>query len=320
MGRGIRLSCCLALASAAIAAGFQFEKTIEVDRHYDAGYAKIELLGVCKATETKATCWDANGKPAPKLAEEFKETFEYGDYQHIPLKLGRKTRVAVFRVTRAPSADEQAGIDANFQTTGSTIQWVTQRQRHYNDPIQLKTVTFLAKPAEKEGQAIASMRYTFPKSEPLRVAEGESLLYQDMTYTVRKFGPTDSAPHHLAYAGNLKWVIAMTAEGKEKRPEAYWTAIGHDGLAIQAVDPNGEPVFAPGGPPYFQPGQVDASGKPVVPQKIAATINTGYGNVPIAGNDYILYTNIDPRKVKEIRARSVSSLRLTIKGIPLEPK
>ena len=152
------------------------------------------------------------------------------------------------------------------------------------------------------------------------MAEGESLRYQDMTYTVRKIGLSELAPQRTPYGENLKWVVAMTAEGKDKRPEAHWTAIGHDGLAIQAVDPNGEPVFSPAGVPYVQPGQVDASGKPLVPQKVAATITTGYGSLPFAGDDYILYTNIDPSKIKEIRARSVSSLRLTIKGIPLEPK
>ena len=320
MGRDIRLSCCVALAAAGALAS-QYEKIVEAVRNYDAGWAKIELLGVCKASETKAMCWDAIGKPAPKLEAEFKESFEYNDYRHIPLKLGRKTRVAVFKVTRTTSDDDQFGMNVNFQSNvGGDFDWSPRGQSDHREPVQFKTVTFVSKPAEKEGQALANLSHNFPTSEPLRCAEGESLNYRGTKFAIRKVGEAGSIPAHLGNTNNSRWVIAMTAEGRDKHADAYWTAIGHDGLAIQAVDPSGVPVFAPAGLPYVQPGQVDASGKPFVPQVLHATVTTGYAPRILAADDYILYTNIDPSKIKEIRARGVTSLRLTIKGIPLEPK
>ena len=318
MGRDKCVFACLAVLTAG-AIAFQTTKGAEGVRNYDTGFAKVELLGVCRATETEASCWDSEGKPAPDLEQDFKGAIS-SEHRYLPLRFGFKTRVAVFRITNPPYNDPRGTIDTYFQSSsGGSFDWPNRSSSSSDEVrVELRPAVIIAKLTETEGSATTTIRRTAPASKRMPLKEGASIDYLGSTFTLRKIVKSTADQTTVVNFGGARWVVAMTSNDKEGLPPTMsWVAIDNDGLVIRAVDKEGNPVLVSGVPNYM-PNQ-GIPGRTNAPQIFPSSFTANQVRAPGGGDDYTIFSNINPAKIKEVYAFGSSTEKLTIKGIPLEP-
>ncbi len=303
----------------AAAFSMQAGKPIEADKSYDTGVAKVELLGVCRASETEVECWGPDGRLDETLREQLKDLFLRNEFDSVPVRYGTRTRVAIFRFTNPWNYDPRGTIEAYFQSSRGSLSW-PNRMSSSEDPqrVEVRATVIFAKPHEQNGQVSTVIRKSAPPSKRMAIKEGASLDYVGSRFTVRKIAkvPAD-APPTFGISGS-RWTIVMTATNQLGYPlQLGWTAIGKDGLVIRAVDAKGTPVLVD--PSAIQP-VFSRSGFEQPSKYSRAVFGSSAGlRVPMEGDDYLITTNIDPSKIKEVYLVGSSTERLTIGGIPLEP-
>lgn len=305
-----------ALGFCAIA--IQTGKGVIAERSYDAGFGKVELLGVCRASEIEISCWNGDGKPALDLEAELKATFLTSDSTSVPTRYGWKTRIAVFRFTRESYDDPRGYIYPYLNSAQSGFTWPDHSS--YQAPYSvIRSATIFAKPNEMTAQVTTSIVRKVPASEPLPAKEGAKIDYLGSTYAIQKILKTALDPVVYGREGAGRWLIGMTAGSKGGAPaRVFWTAVGKDGLRIRAVDAVGNPVAVD--PDYF--AMLQGQDRQQATSKIRlfeAKFEPAPYNEPRVAEDWSLYTNINPAKIKALYATGNSSEKLTITGIPLEP-
>ena len=75
---------------------------------YRGPEGKVELLGVCSVTETEIKCWGPDRKPQKEVLEMVKQRFESNESVSVPVKFGKKTRLAVFKFTIPPASQRKS--------------------------------------------------------------------------------------------------------------------------------------------------------------------------------------------------------------------
>jgi len=318
MGREKYVFACLAVFTVG-AIAYQSATGAEGVRAYDTGFAKVELIGVCKATETEASCWDGEGKSAPDLEQDFKGAIS-SEHRYLPLRFGFKTRVAVFRITNPPYNDPRGTIDTYFQSSsGGSFDWPNRGTSSAEEVrVEIRPAVIIAKLNDAEGSASTTIRRTAAASKRIPLKEGASVNYLGSTFTIRKIIKSTADPATFINLGGTRWVVAMTSNDKDGLPPTMsWVAIDNDGLVIRAVDKEGTPVIVSGVPSYMPNAGIP--GRAGAPQILAASFTSNQMRTPGGGDDYTIFSNINPAKIKEIYAFGSSTERLTIKGIPLEP-
>jgi hypothetical protein len=326
MGR-FRLVLGLA-AAATVAVCLQGTNEIVASKDYRTDFGSLQLMGVCKATETEGVCWGPNGERNADLEEQFKLAFAAADYRYLPLRPGQKTRVAVFKITNPPYDSSKASIEANFpsQYGGSFDFPYRGTSSMAGEPrVEIRSATIIAKPSDTTAQVSTSIRREHAPSERMPLKEGASLEYLGTTYRIHKIVKTTLDPLVYAQAGSNRWVIAMTAETKEGsyKGSGGWVAIDEAGLVIRAVDKDGNPVVVDPMMLQNMRQQQMVPGRPGTvntPKIFDAQFAPSYAYNQQRGDDYPIYTNINPAKIKAIYAFGSSSQKLTITDIPLEPK
>lgn len=326
MGRLWLVSLTAGCAVAAVC--LQTPKDIVASQKYDAGSASIELVGVCKATETEAICWGPSGAPDAELEAQFRAGFTASEHRNLPLRVGSKTRVAVFKITNPGYSERAEGaIDTHFSSTfGGYFDWPNRGvSSSGSEPrVEYKAAVIMADPSETVGQVSTYIRRQEKPSARMPVREGARIDYLGTTYTIRKIVKTQLDPLVYAAQGANRWVIAMTAETKEGayRGQGGWAAIDDSGLVVRAVDKDSNPVLVdPQTMVNLQQQQFPGRGAPVSTPKVFSAQfmpSQQYGGQ--IGDDYPIYTNINPAKIKEIFVFGSSAQRLVITDIPLEPR
>jgi len=308
----------LACAGAAIAV--QTGKQTSYSKHYRENGASIELIGVCRATETEVECWNEDGGPNPELQEEFKNSFAFRSHQSIPIKYGQKTRVAFFKVTNPPYNDPRGNVSSHFQDVSNN--WDLPRSesssREGDNRVEYRGAVLITKLNETTGTVRSTRTRSSLPSPRMAMKEGSSCNYLNAKFTIRKTVKGSVDPSYPYFQGQ-RWMIAMTSETSEAQNiPLNWTAIGHDGLVIRTVDKVGNPVLID--PATLQQGMMGQRPVPEVPKYFAAQLTTAYSYAPRMGDDYSMFTNINPAKIKEIYAVGNITERIDITDIPLEPK
>lgn len=325
MGRGIWALASLAAVSGVFA--WTAGQGLTAQRSFDNGTSKVELIGVCRASETDAECWNPDGTPNDQLTADFRLAFLKSDYKYLPVRYGSKTRVAVFRVTNPPSGQSETMVEGYFQNNRGNFDFDYSSSPSSGGPrVEIRTAVILAKPEDTTGSASTTIRHTAKQSDKLPMKAGSQLEYLGTTYRIAKIVKSTLDPA-LYGAGSGRWMIAMTADVKQTvRPGVGWTAIDKDGLVIRAVDKNGDPVVADPnmlsqpGYPGFPTQSIGTQPRTNAPAIYLAVLSAQYGYQQMVGDDYPIFTNINPSKIKALIAYGSWSEPLTITGIPLEPK
>jgi hypothetical protein len=308
--RNVLLGLFLATTSALAA---QAGDDIRASQRYSIGQSSIELLGVCRVSETEVRCWGPKREPAPVLEEQLRATFINQTHQTVPVRYGEKARIALFRFTNPTTSGQEPYIEQSFRG-GGHFSWPSA-MRSDDNRVRVAATVIRAGLKDTVGEAVTSIRRTEPPSDRIPVNAGSSVRYLGTTYTIRQIIENKVEPTSTLSPTVTPWVIAMTAVGgAETRMNVNWVAIDDNGLAIRAVDSSGSPVYVDPntlmmgrsfdqGPPQFTPVRLTAGGR-MSPQH---------------GDDYLLYTNINPEKIQFIYAHGSSTERLVITDIPLEP-
>lgn len=282
----------------------------------------MELMGVCRASETEVECWNENGGPNAELTESFKTSFMTDNYRSIPIKYGQKTRVAFFKFTNPPYNDPRGTIDSHFQGNVNSFELSRNNQGFSSDEerTEYRGAILITKLTDITGKVSTTLRKNAPPSGRMAVKEGAELTYLGTKFTIRKILRAAADPSYMNIQGGSRWAVAMTAETSETiLRQLVWIAIGHDGLVIRAVDKDGNPAIVDPNTlnaPNFLPGRPI----PAVPKYFNAQIGGTAGYGPRQGDDYPVYTNINPAKIKQIYAYGMLTERIEITDIPLDPR
>jgi hypothetical protein len=321
--RKVRWVFAWAAFAAVAAAGLQVTMAVKADKKYEIGSSKVELIGVCKANETEVACWGPEGEPAPQIESELKAAFASGDYRTVPIKYGRKTRIAVFKTTNPPYGDPASTrIDPYFQSQNGNFDWPSRSTGAIAGALQEETraVIITAGPTETTGQVSTSLTRNEAPSARIPLREGARLDYMGCSFTIRKITKTSLDLTAYDPAGSSRWAIAMTAKMPEGlRPNLSWAAIDESSLVIRTLDKDGNPVIADPNAVMNIRNNPDPN-RAKTPNLFQAALTPAAGYQPQPSDDYTIFTNINPAKVKEIYAFGSLSTPVTITGIPLEPK
>ena len=307
-----------------MAAAYQTIKITEAEKNFDNGVSKAELLGVCRISETDVQCWDGDRGAAEDLQKEVRNSFMGDSYRNVPIRFGQKTRIAFFQITNPPYNDTRGMLDPYFQSNHGSFDLNRRSSSStQGEPrIEVKGAILMTPMDQETGSVSTSFRKTAKPSDRIPVKPGASVNYLGTKYTIRKIVKNQLDPTFYMQVGGGRWAIAMTAERGEPMPDQVgWVAIDADGLAIRAVDKDGNPVYAD--PSTLNnvnmanmPGRPNVSVPKIFPAQFTAQSSYGVN----AGDDYPIYTNINPAKIKEIYAYGSTAEKIVIKGIPLDPK
>jgi hypothetical protein len=260
----------------------------------------LELVGVCRVSETEVRCWGPRGEPAPTLEEELRAGFIVNDHTTLPIRYRQKTRIALFREIRPEETMRSAHISLSAR---GHFSWPTNRSGTSRPTAVILHAPLGDTVAEVSGTIMRSA----PSSEQLPLREGASMTYHGTTFTVRRI--SEGAERMNPIGRSRSWRIDFTADGT-RVPQLSWGAIDGDGVPIRAVDSDGVPSAADPNM-AFVPG----AGRDE-PRVSAPAIHGSY----VQPANYTLQMNVDPSKVQALFATTMSRQPFVITGIPLEPR
>lgn len=305
-------------------AAYQTLKITEVEKNFDNGVSKAELLGVCRISETEVQCWNGDGGSAEDLQTEVRNSFMGESYRNVPIRFGQKTRIAFFKITNPPYNDTRGSLDAYFQSNQGNFDLNRRSSSSMEGEPRVEVKgTILMTPMDQETASVStSFRQSAKPSDRIPVKPGAAVTYLGTKYTIRKIVKNELDPTFYMQVGGGRWAIAMTAERSDPlAAQIGWVALDTEGLAVRVVDKDGNPVYAD--PSTLNnvnmgnlPGRPNVSVPKIFPAQITAQANYGVNS----GDDYPIYTNINPAKIKAIYAYGSTAEKIVIKGIPLDPK
>lgn len=296
------------------------EAAVIADKVYEAAAGKVELVGVCRVSETEVQCWDAAGKPTKSLEEETKKQFAKNS-SSISIRYGKKTRIVFLKVTSTGNERNGTTIGDYFESNHGSF--------YINDDggseeglvrSKLRAAVLMTDPTDKEGQVKTSINEVFPTSESVKLVPDSTLNYNGVTYSFKKFVESPGKVSTFGETPSSRWAIAASTSGKvDRREYLNWTVFDKDGFLIRAVDKDGKPVYVDEDTMMrIQNRGMGGIQGPAI-DLLPARFTGGYVE-PYQGNEYTFTTNIDPSLIGHARATASKRTPLIIKGIPLDPK
>jgi hypothetical protein len=290
-------------------------RPIEAKLSYQTGESKVELLGVCKASETEISCWGPDGKAAdPEVERNFRAALSN---QTVSIRFGMKNRVAIFKITNPanPTGSSIQESMSAWDEAGSYFNLSFAQGNGGAERTSLCAVVFASPASAATGKARATVVRFHDRSERFPLKVGSSFSYLGRTYKVARIEEHAPAKGSTGRAAQRTWSIGITFSPATKTgeiiPNFTWTTIDNDGLAIRSVDSSGKPVL---GPPNLGYGLTNNAPDGLSP----AWINTAYANPPFVADD-VINTNIDPAKIKEAFVYGTETEPVMITDIPLDP-
>lgn len=323
--RGVKTLAVLPLLLFGVVGAVQFgANPIEVERVFKSDFGSIELVGVCKATESTVNCWTPERKPFLDMETKVKKAL---GSRMMDVQFCKKNRLAIFRM-KLPPMNAQQPVRLWEGMSGNAFA-ISSNGGDYNKPRDFITgVEIHAEPAALTGHVSTTITRSAPISDGLRLEAGQELVYQGFVYKVIQIVKSNLDPVVYGIA-NPRWTIVMSAVKKgEVDPAPYaagnWYAIDRDGLMVRGVDPEGKPVFVDGDElqriaMFHGSGQLKPGPDPRLFEAKVTPSSQGYYG-PRVGDQYALVTNIDPKYITSLRAQGGTWQTLTINGIPLDPK
>lgn len=299
----------------------QDSEVIQGDKMVKGDFGQVEFVACCKVGETEIKCWDEKGKPVTKYEEKIRASFD-DTYRSVPIRYGKKTRVAIFRMTSQNRTDGYgATLNGSFDSQYGSFYFNESEQELINgNRVRVVTAIVVADQKETTGAAKTSVNYTLEPSDKLELKPGSSVTYAGTTYTVRRIVKSTLDPTVYGDQGTGRWGVAITTDTANRRANYIsWSAHDQDGLGVRAVDKDGTPVFVDEETLNRIRGRgYPGNSGPTPPTIFESKFNAGYPASPRT-DEYMIYTNIDPSKISYIRAYGSRTTPVVITGIPLDP-
>lgn len=290
---------------------------------YDSNGVQVEVLCVCEVTPTQVTAWDGDGNPAPQYVRQV-QSLVMGS-NDVSFRFGQKNRYVLVRTSST------SGSFAN--SSGNYVQTINSGYVMGRPSTSLVRLT--GEPTDSTSELIATVQ--LPPSAPIDIPfsvgqhwAGDGL-EAEVDSVLRVKGLATSAPTY--YDNNFYgrpnaaktpkskygWRIVMTFKmGADVQPYFGLTPLDEKKEPIRYVDADGNPVSS---------GKYLSSQKPVTePNPYGSQVSDKYmparfeRNGPSDQIAFSFVSNVDPQKIKFLRATFTRQLRVQITGIPLDPK
>ncbi len=289
---------------------------IKVNRSYTCEFAKIDLIGVCKVSETDVSCWNAEGKPDLKIRDMALTDFSRA-LMSLNLQYKRKTRVAFFRVVPTLRPNSTLGY-AGVSWINSSSDFGRNEYGAYYDSSKphVKGMVISGSPAQKTGSVFIKIDRHEPASDLLPVKVGARIEYLGAEIKITRILRSTLDPPPDDGERGPRWYIEIEAK---VRP-FEWAAMDKDGIRVGAVDGEGKPVYLDPSTPLRDRQYMTQNNKS--PYSLAR-VTPLWQNSPFSGPQSTsagLFTNIDPDRMTSLVAQGSSATQVEITGIPLDPK
>ena len=292
----------------------QTPKTVDaVGGRYEDPNGSVEVAGVCSITSETVDCWNASGAHDAALTELIKAYYLINE-QTIPMRLGMKNR---YLVTKSTTKDPSRGsFNANW--SASTNGYLNQCGSIYRQNSPAYTWFHVAtEAAASKVDLFAQTSSPIEGVKDIEMKEGATSKVGEGELKIVTFGDYKlPAGVGGGFGGQIvpKWHIEISRKGVVNDATFYFSALDSKGQPITAVDSKGNPI--PGGQPNytFRP----RNGAKAVPS--GDRFYPGLGVMPKGTDAIDVTSNINPAKIGALRVNASTSLKITFRDIPLDPK
>ncbi len=300
---------------------------IIADQKWEAPYGKIELVGVCRASETDVACWGPDRKPAKVLTRKIKMAFE-AKPTSLSVSFGKKTRIVILEATIPPYDAFRSHLSDIGSGKRSYELSTSMKEQESGQSKEIAAYYITAANDQKTTSISSTITHTELPSEPVEFKVGAELKYLGSSYRIEGFVKAPLVSETAITSGEPRWVVALRLLGERNGPWPSFVPLQSGDIRIGTVNKSGCPIHVdaptlerlPTNSEWGGGGGGRVGGGPPPKDMFRAyfySVGSGFfddnGRMEIA-------TNIDPAQIKSLYATGRGTQKLIITNIPLDPK
>ena len=297
------------------------DPTPKYSKHFeDKDAGEITVEAVCSINDDNVTCWDAQGAPAPKIAEEVKISVSK-NWSGVRFAFGAINRYVV--ATVHAKSNNQLMVQTNFGAQGPSLEQMTQLETPQPRPgdgwTQRNLYWVKIEKAEQMIQVPFTYWVPFAGTFELKIAKDSTSTIRDRTMSFRLarpgYGPTNYPQDSLR---RPDFELAVGTKGIPKGSDYVATFCDAAGEEIRAVDASGKAVDANLQQREESERQMLFNSGSAVPEKKYWPVSPAFGG--FQQSDLVIHTPINPESIASVKLTVRDQVSAIITDIPVLSK
>ncbi|MEQ1935635.1 MAG: hypothetical protein ABL962_17390, partial [Fimbriimonadaceae bacterium] len=218
---------------------------ITADQKWESPYAKLELVGVCRASETDVSCWGPDRKPAKELTRKIKVAFE-AKPTSLNVSFGKKTRIVILEATTGPYDAFRSHLSDIGSGKKSHELSTSMREQESGQGKEIAAYYITAANDQQTTSISSTITHTELPSDPVEFKVGAELTYLGSSYKIEGFVKAPLLSEVAVSSGEPRWVIALRVLGERHGEWPQFMPLQSGDIRIGAVNKSGSPIHIDG--------------------------------------------------------------------------